>query len=109
MKFEVGQKLFYVPNDRRHDSRYVEITKVGRKWLHCSGFMKVDAEDLCTESWPQGKCYLSEEDYNTAKVIQKAWDSFQRKIDRMYTRPEGITLEDIQYMKNLCGIKEGSD
>ena len=48
---EVGQKLWFVPNERRHSDGYeVEVTKIGRKWAELGhAKLRIDLSDLIAD------------------------------------------------------------
>lgn len=85
--FNVGDKLFYIPNDRRHanpNGVYLEVTKVGRKFTYVDD-MKVTAWDYNgyaignTNEWPHGTFYETEQDY----LDMKEWNNFILNVPKL--------------------------
>jgi len=103
MKLEVGQKLWYVPEDGRQDQREVKINSVGRKWAKTDYFLKVDINTLQVDggqySYP-GKCYLSQEEYDNYMSMKRRWMDISRKIP-LYDLPKGMTQEKIDMISML--------
>lgn len=48
---QVGQQLWYVPNDsRRGEARFVTVTQVGRKWAQISPTSRISIETLAVDA-----------------------------------------------------------
>lgn len=79
--------------------RLVTIEKIGRKWLTIDRGRRVDKETLYIDSGgyaPQGRCWLSEEDYNQYTALHKTWQTFRdRVVECRYRGPDGMTVEKI--------------
>lgn len=81
----VGDKLWYVPADRRHGKpKVIAVEKIGRKYIYAGG-MKCQSWDcngyaiLNVSEWPYGSVYLCERDH----IDHGNWDNFTREIDRI--------------------------
>lgn len=112
MSLQVGQKLWYVPNDKRWGKEQeIEVTKVGRKWANVGYLGRIDIETLSVDgrgySSP-GQCYLSREEWERNEVLSDAWWEFKELIKKTNKRPEGITIESIEQAKRLLGLDAAS-
>jgi len=106
--FQVGQKLFAsFGGGRNRNDCWMEITKVGRKWLELDGHYRADISDLVIDgrgySSP-GKCYLNKEEHDAEVALTNAWSSLTRAFP-MYSKPKHLTIEDIEKVKQILGIK----
>jgi hypothetical protein len=99
--FSVGQKLWFVPNDRRYSSRSREVTieKIGRKWITLANNAgRVDMQTLVSDvdGYSPGRCYISKEAWEESEGRRELWLSFRRAVDRTYNIPDSITIDDIK-------------
>ena len=80
----VGDKLWYVPANRRHsfpNGCSVEVTKIGRKYIYIENMKSQQWEHdgyaiAQVVEWPYGTFYKSKDDY----ISLKKWSTFQRDI-----------------------------
>ena len=104
---KVGGKLFYVPSDLRSGkAHWVEVTKVGRKWLHygfgsraCKNSLVVDGGDYSSP----GQCYRTEEEYIERKAHNIVWGRFRSEI--LHSHSPVATREAIEKAAALLGIE----
>lgn len=104
---EVGQKLYFVPNNRYGARRDVVVTKVGRRWAAIGPRMRVDVNTLRVDGrgyMSPGQCWLSEAAYREELALQAEWDSLNGYVSRRHRVPEGITIEAIRQVKELLKI-----
>ena len=97
-EFTVGQVLYYVPESRYNQSKYVTITKVGRIWLSCDG-MRISKETLRADGYgyaSPGKCWLSKEEYDRYRELCKAWEELKSRIRDRYQPSKDLSVDDIQ-------------
>lgn len=106
--FTVGQKLWYVTSNRRGESRWIVIAKIGRKWLTCEDChceIRIDAETMAADGGDYsspGKCYLSGEEHRQELLLLSAHDNLYRKLSH---RPYlGVTIEDVRAAAKLLRI-----
>jgi len=111
-KFEVGQKLWFVPGNGVSDPHWVEITKVGRIWL-AAGIpersywkIRLDMETLKTNrehSHTVGQCYLNQEAYEDHARLCNAYLDLSKGTGR---KPcDGVTISDVWEAARLLKIK----
>lgn len=80
--YEVGKKYYYVPDDEREKPRYVEVSKIGRKYVSFKN------EELCAELnedylifknyGVRGYLYLNEKHYEDYCILQDYWKEMKR-------------------------------
>lgn len=111
MKYEVGQKLWYVPNwiSAYNQPREVTVDAVGSKWVKCDT-LRFDREsgsvDGGRDSSP-GRVYASREEYGRILGIQAAWSDFVKSLSVRFV-PPGLTVEKIETVKALLFGEEKS-
>lgn len=109
-EIKVGQKLWYVPIERRHDPFSVMVESIGRKWFSVKAdwySLKINLEDFCADGGKYtspGKCWLSKESYESEMELRSAWDDFKRRIPHM--PPYGISVRGIKDLKWKFGISD---
>jgi len=98
----VGQKLWYVPTEKRSGDPYeVEVTKVGRKWATVGpswNTRRIDLTDLRVDDGAYsspGQCWASKEAYENYAARQEAWLSLSQWIRNHSNPPKSLTLEQI--------------
>lgn len=117
MNYEIGQKLYRVPHDRRYlaNAHEVTITAIGRKWLTVKELSwtreeRVDKETLLVDGGQYSspaKCYLSKQHYESQLALDNAWRDFVELVHRgRVSVPQGVTLEVIEQVKRLLFGKE---
>ena len=97
-EFTVGQTLYYAPESRHDQSKYVTITKIGRAWLYCDR-MRISKETLRADGngyASPGKCWLSKESYDQYRELCKAWSDLRRKVDEQRSPRKDLSVDDIQ-------------
>lgn len=108
VKLAVGETLFCVYDDaRRGDNFELEITKVGRKWVHTGHHYRVDIETLRIDGGQYsspGKCYLSKEDYEAEKALDLAWNDFRETISDIHRIPKYMTIAKINQARGVLGL-----
>jgi hypothetical protein len=112
MMLEIGQKLWFVPSDRRWSQpREVTVTKIGRKWAYTNRYRneeKVDKETLVVSGGgyaSPGRCWLSQEEYEAHAAADREWRRL--KNDMPWSVPNGVTVEKIGVVRRLLGLSEG--
>jgi hypothetical protein len=112
-QFHVGQILWYVPADMRWSKpREVTITKIGRKWITLGNFGRIDIKTLHVDAGAYsspGRCYLSQEDYETERSADAAWHELREAIGRLYRRPSNLPISAIRQAAALLGIEIEDD
>lgn len=109
MKLQVGQKLFYVSSSRwrTNPTRWLAITKVGRKWAYLENGDRVYVETLFVDgagySTP-GRCYLTEEEYQKEKHKTECWRVLWNWVDARHQIPRETNIEAIQAAANALGV-----
>lgn len=104
MKYEVGQKLWYVPNrtSAHLQPREVTVESIGRKWVTC-GRMRFDkntgAVDGGSYSSP-GHVYASREEHKNIQAMHDVWEEFVKSLP-IWHPPGGVTVEKIKAAKAL--------
>ncbi len=75
--YEVGKKYYYVPDDEREKPRYVEVSKIGRKYAHFENeelYAELDEDYLILKNYGvRGRLYLNENHYNAYCILQDYW------------------------------------
>jgi hypothetical protein len=110
MKHLVGQVLWYVPEDTPWEKpRFVEITKVGRKWLELNepGLRACRLTLMCdrrNSPHKQGRCWLTKADYERHLKRHSAWRHLRRQVQDKWTAPDSVTLEQIQAASDLLRL-----
>ncbi len=97
-EFTVGQVLYYVPESRYNQSKYVTITKVGRIWLSFDG-MRINKDTLKADGngyASPGECWLSKEEYDRYRELCKAWEELKSRIRDRYQPSKDLSVDDIQ-------------
>lgn len=91
--YQVGDKLWYVANNRRQSSgsQYeVIVTKVGRKWIYVAPDsdsrveFRIDPDTLWADGGrytSPGKCYSSKEVYEEEMYSMKLFQELRRKME----------------------------
>lgn len=104
--FKAGQKVYRVETgSRAKDGEYVEVTKVGRKWIEV-GRNRFDPTTMREDGGiysSYANYYLSEEEYRKIVSINKAWAEFTCRLG--HHAPKGISLSEIYEIAVTCGIK----
>lgn len=111
-KLTVGQKLWYVPREKRNvwQAREVTVEKIGRKWASISHGRRIDLEDWRVDGGQYsspGRCYSSKEAWDAERARNMIWRTLRDNID--HTPPEGITTDAIRQAAALLGIQLPSD
>lgn len=111
-KLQVGQKLWFVPADRRNgDGCEVTVEAVGRTWAKISNQYRIDLQSLIADGGQYvspGRCYLSVEAYREDVELQRAWCSFQNEVYRATVRPTGLTVAAIDEARRLLKLDAAS-
>ena len=103
---EVGQELWYAPNDTRYEAKAVTVTKVGRKWATLDNYNRVDMETMEIDGGgysSPGTCYLDRKVYEEQCRADKLLTKFYRKLG--YYVKQGVTAEDILQAAKLLRIE----
>lgn len=103
---EVGQTLWFVPTSRRSIALDVKVAKVGRKWAYLTNRDRVCMRTLDVDGGncsSPGRCYLSREHYEEARVNDAAWRGLEDAM-RYTRRPENVTAEQINQARRLLGL-----
>lgn len=105
--FKAGQKVFIAYFDSRASSknRYVEIIKVGNKWITLDEVFRFYPEDVLVGSGDYSSpaiIYLSENKYIDNNKNKKLYLSFKNNIK--YSYPENVTIQDLEKALELLKI-----
>lgn len=106
-KYKVGQSVVVHWHDRYRTDRDFVITRVGRKWVYLQDDYRFDAESMVIDGgrYPSpGRVYESREVYEAAAALQDKWSAMRFRVERTYTPPTGVTIEDIEQAARLLGI-----
>lgn len=80
--YEVGKKYYYVPSDKRENPRYVEVSKIGRKYVHFKNeelYAELDGDYLILKNYgARGSLYLNEKHYEAYCILQDYWSQLKR-------------------------------
>jgi hypothetical protein len=111
MKYEVGQKVWYVPRERRFEKPHeAEITKIGRKWASFGQGSRFDIETGCVDGSgyiTPGRIYQSEAAWREEQELFHAWSNLRRRIERYSEPPNSLTVDKIRQAREILGIPEG--
>jgi len=112
MKFEVGQELYVVLNERRGGPRIETVTSIGRKWVNLTNGWRFDHADMRLDgkgySSP-GKVYQSEAEHNNWLELDRTWRSFMCAMDRQFSPPSGMSIEKIQAIRSIIWPSKGGE
>jgi hypothetical protein len=96
----VGQRLWYVPSDKRMASPfYITVLKVGRTWADCGNGRRINIETLRADGGSYsspGTAWLSKEAYDADVALDACWRRFQCLAQANYSAPKGIRLSQIE-------------
>lgn len=98
MTLQVGQKLWFVPRDRRSGAPCeVTVEKIGRKWARI-GRARVDLDTLVVDGGiylSPGRCYEDRAAYEAKAARDVALSELRQKINQM-TPPDSVTVDAIR-------------
>jgi hypothetical protein len=109
MALIVGQKLWFVPSDRRGNPYKVTVEKVGRKWAYIGSRLRIDIETMWADGGEYsspGRCYFSQEDHAREVSLIAAWHSFRQKLDHFHYPPKGIDESIINHVIKALRLNE---
>ncbi len=120
IKYRENQRLWFRSNERYHDSQYVIVSKVGRKWARLQqdddsryhmpmGRVALDSVVVNDETTGSQKAFLWEtkEESERAQARSQAWRALTRTLSNWHTDvPEHVTIEDINQARKLLGMTE---
>lgn len=98
----VGDELWWEPSERWPAAGAVKVIKVGRRWVHFSNGIRIEAEDGdFHDDDPPGSLYRSQDEYE-AEVAWQALglDLFNARQDR----PADIMTDKILQARQLLGL-----
>lgn len=111
-----GDKLYRIPTMRHGgNEREVTVTKVGRKWASLNNGERclVDGEPFGCHPEDGGEYtsradyWPSREAYQAVRDLKQAWERFRQLVDSYPNRPpEGITVENIRYVRRMLFREE---
>lgn len=109
MKYQIGQRLWYVPNwiSAYNQPREVTVDAVGSKWVKCDAF-RFDRESGSVDGGrdsSRGRVYASREEYERIVAIQAAWSNFVKSLS-VWSVPPGLTVEKIETVKSILFEEE---
>lgn len=98
-----GQRLYFVPSDKRRAGFWFTVGTVGRKWITPSDHygMKLDVKNLRSHEWPHGLAWVSKEAADEHAALCAAWLGLRLDLDRRFTPPDGLTLEAVAKVRSL--------
>jgi hypothetical protein len=102
MSIEVGQKLWYVGNRRGSEPRWVEVSKVGRKWIETERGLRFDIATLNADGGQYtspGRAWITQEAHAYAVEKNRRWSEFRTMVERSWHCPDGIEVEDINELE----------
>lgn len=106
MKPNIGDTFWYVPL-HRGTPHVVTVTRVGRKYFQVEGERVREFEiDTGREksSYPSGKLYASQEDYEAHKALQATWNRLRREVESTYYRPAHLSIADMRNIAAVLGV-----
>ena len=110
-RIAVGDKLWFVPGQRRGEAREVTVLKVGRVWAYLSDMtvsdvrMDIHSFEMDGHGYSSpGKCYASRDEYKRIIGVSTLWNAFIRRVQRP-GRPEDITEADIRAAAAILHIE----
>jgi hypothetical protein len=108
-KLTVGQKLWFVPNARRHGIPcWVTVTKVGRMWANADKIcnrINITTGHIDGKGYHSpGRVYLSHEAYAADSALQKEWEKFKSIVHKRWTIPAALTVADIKRAHELLKL-----
>lgn len=99
MTLVVGQKLWYVPSDKRGQPHAVTVLKVGRKWADLDyARRRISIKTLRADGGQYsspGRCYLSQAEYEAEVALDKAWTKFRDLVYHRSRKPD-IRISQIE-------------
>lgn len=107
---EVGQKLWFVPMEKRQAPREVEVLSIGRKWATLSGMhSRLDVATMRMEPTGygygrDGDVYLSEGDYLRARERLIAWAQLRADLDSLSHPPRDVETRHIIEARKVLGL-----
>ncbi len=110
MKLEVGQKVWVKWTSRHHVLTELDVTSIGRKWVYLQdGRYRVAIGERILDGGgftSPGTLYLSKREYDDNGETSKVWTRFRRSVERLYSAPEGVTLDDIDRARGFLRLPE---
>lgn len=106
-KYQIGDKLWYVPSSERYSPCEVEITAIGRKWIYFGRSRRADIATLQVDGGEYsslGTLFESESHYHEELKLNDSWRLFRDLVDRSRICPVEMTVEKIYQMTKM--IKE---
>ena len=105
---KVGQKLLWIYRDMGDTiHRTVLVATVGHKWATIQGFsprLNLSTMDMHTASgFHDGKCYLSEQHWQTEITLAKALDKFIEDLVK-FKFPAPPKLEQLDQVREILGL-----
>lgn len=106
---KVGQQVYVVQAQyRREDTlraAYEEVTRIGNKYFYTGEGWKETKYSLKTlrevsDSNYHAAAYLTKEEFDERIALTDAWNEFKTVASNLYSRPEHLTLQDIQSIVN---------
>lgn len=110
--FEVGQKLWFVPEGKWHGlPREVIILKIGRQYLHLNLHkhrVNIDTMRVDDDGYFVGHCYKNKEEYEHYAMRLQAWNRFSEAVRLCGSSiPNNLTLEQIFEMESQVAKRSG--
>lgn len=106
-KLEVGMKLWFQASARYHDSREVTVLSIGRKWAQLDNRLRIDVTTWLADGGKYnspGRCYESLEGWENEARLEAEWSSLRRHVSDKWSRPNGVTIEDMQKAAELLKV-----
>lgn len=101
-KWALGQKVFVVERyaSNRVSTYEGEIAKLGRKWItvkHGHSERRFGYDGIGDSNFGyKPRMWPSESAYQEATSRNELWDNFRRAVDRKYSAPDHMTIEQIK-------------
>lgn len=105
-----GDKLYYVPRDRRWRSPYwVRVEKIGKVWITLQYGMRCNKSTLVVDGGgyrSPGQCYRTAEEWEDETHLRKTREALNHWFDAGYSsNTPSLTLEQCQQIAEIAGIK----
>ena len=116
--FHLGQKLYLVPSDKRDREGYVEVEKVGRKYITLQDGSRIEINDnhLSRRFYEYsnfgvvGKFYLSQDEYLEYLEVEKLINTLPDKICQFAKNPKSLcVLREIDKLLDVSNKTEKKD
>ena len=105
MDWKVGQGVWVV--FKRGTLRYIEISKVGRKWVTLKNGYRFEKTKTSLDGGDYvspGRIYESKQAYEDELQLRTGWEELRKYLDRIM--PPDMTMERIRAARAALGIED---